>query len=388
MTSPLFKSSPQPAVQPTAQPDRPKPGPQARSTVYAIRPYVGGAAKAKSGKTIKLSSNEAAFGPSPQAIAAGKAAAASLHRYPDGNAAALRNALQARYHYPAEQIVCGAGSDEIISLLCQAYLEPGDETLYSAHGFLMYRLSTLAAGGTPVAVPEKDLRVQVDAILDALSPRTKLVFVANPNNPTGSYLTKSELLRLHEALPDSVLLCIDEAYGEYASYDTAAPDYSAAGFLVAQGARNLVVTGTFSKLYGLGGLRVGWGYAAPGIIDVLNRIRGPFNVSSIGQAAAVAALEDRDWQEKGLAHNARLLREVGEGFERLGLTAYPSLGNFILVDLDSESRRKAVNADLAAQGILVREVAAYGLPSCLRVTIGTEPEMAACLEGFKTALQR
>ena len=215
MTSPLFKSSPQPAVQPTAQPDKPKPGPQARSTVYAIRPYVGGAAKAKSGKTIKLSSNEAAFGPSPQAIAAGKAAAASLHRYPDGNAAALRNALQARYHYPAEQIVCGAGSDEIISLLCQAYLEPGDETLYSAHGFLMYRLSTLAAGGTPVAVPERDLRVQVDAILDALSPRTKLVFVANPNNPTGSYLTKSELLRLHEALPDSVLLCIDEAYGEY-----------------------------------------------------------------------------------------------------------------------------------------------------------------------------
>lgn len=359
---------------------RPRPG------ILEIKPYVGGKASADSvQRTIKLSANESAIGPSPKAVAAIQAALAEGHRYPDGGADLLRDAIGERFGLDPTMLVCGSGSDELISYLTMAFAGPGDEVLYSEHGFLMYKLSALAAGATPVAAPETDLRTSVDALLERVTTRTKLVFIANPNNPTGSYLTSDELERLHAGLPDDVVLVIDAAYAEYVQRE----DYGNGQDLVAR-AENVVMTRTFSKLFGLAALRLGWAYASPLIIDILQRVRGPFNVNALAQTAGIAALKDLDHQEQSVRHNDHWLPRLTQAISGLGLTVHPSIANFLLIEFDRTGTKTAVAASayLEQDGVVVRPMAAYGLPHCLRLSIGSEEENAvvlASLERFMTS---
>ena len=356
---------------------RPRPG------ILEIEPYVGGKAEvAGIARAIKLSANESPLGPSPKAIEAIRAVAPEAHRYPDGGADRLRRAIGARFDLDPARIVCGAGSDELIQLLMRAYAGPGDEALYSAHGFLMYRLSALGVGATPVAAPERALTADVDALLAHLSSRTRMVFLANPNNPTGSYLTAEELERLHAGLPEDVLLVIDAAYAEYVRRN----DY-AAGIELVDRAENVVMTRTFSKLFGLAALRVGWLYAQPSVVDVLHRIRGPFNVGTPAQVAAVAALEDVEHQERARAHNDQWLPWLRQALSDLGLEVHPSAANFVLISFEPEGERtaSAASAWLERRGVIARPMAAYGLPHCLRLSVGLEDEnrtAVAALEEF------
>lgn len=357
-----------PDAAPTGRPV-PRPG------ILEISPYVPGESKAEADRVIRLASNESPIGPSPRASAAFAALADDLHRYPDGGSQALRQALGRVHDLDPARIVCGDGSDELIANLARAYAGPGDEILYSRHGFLMYPLAGLACGATLVTAPEPEIRVDVDGLLARVTGRTRIVFIANPNNPTGSYLTREELRRLHAGLPSDVVLVIDAAYAECADD---VPDYDP-GTDLASRFDNVVMTRTFSKLYGLGGLRLGWAYGAPDIIDVLNRVRAPFNVSSAAQAAALAAVEDQAFLADVKAHNRQWRAWTTERLTALGLTVYPSVGNFVLVDfkdvagLDAET----VRLGLKDQGILVRQMGAYGLPTCLRISIGLGPEMEA-----------
>ncbi len=360
------------------------PAPIPNPEILRIRPYVPGKHGQETAdlKPLKLSANESALGPSPKALAALNAAAAAAHRYPDSDATALRSALAERYGFPADQIVCGAGSDEVIALTCQAYVQPGDEVVYPEHGFLMYALSTLAAGGVPRTAPERGLRTDVGALLSAVDDKTKIVFLANPNNPTGSYISAQELAELQAGLPDQVLLVVDGAYREYVEQ----PDFSTGLELVAAGKENVLVTGTLSKIYGLGGLRVGWAYGAPALIDVLNRVRGPFNVAAPAQAAAAAALQDRTFEERVRRLNNDQIAPLTQRLRGMGLTVYPSVANFVLIDFREEARRVQVDTTLQAQGIYLRQVAAYGLPTCLRMTLGTRAENARVLDALTETL--
>ena len=366
-------------------------GPTPTPSILEITPYVPGkhapagartSAGAPAPLPLKLSANESALGPSPKAIAALEAQAARAHRYPDGDATELRAALAERYQVPANQLVCGAGSDELIALTCQAYLAPGDEVLYPEHGFLMYKISALAAGGTVKTAPERGLRTDVAALLAAVSDKTKIVFLANPNNPTGSYITRRELADLHAGLPPHVLLVVDGAYREY----VAQPDYSSGIELVSAPAQNVLVTGTLSKIFGLGGLRVGWAYGPPPLIDILNRVRGPFNVNALALAAATAAVQDRAFEARVRQLNNDQIGPLTQGLQDLGLSVYPSVGNFLLIDFGEEARRLRIDAALQAQGIFIRQVAAYGLPTCLRMTIGTQGENARVLTALSELL--
>jgi histidinol-phosphate aminotransferase len=353
---------------------RPRPG------ILEIEPYVGGRSEIDgAARVIKLSANESALGPSPAAVAALQATAAGSHRYPDGGVEALREALGARFRLDPARIVCGAGSDELIQLLMRAYAGPGDEVVYSAHGFLMYKLAALGVGAVPVAAPERGLRADVDALLGCLCSRTRMVFIANPNNPTGSYLTAEELARLHAGLPDDVLLVIDAAYAEYAR----ANDYSA-GIELVERADNVVMTRTFSKLFGLAALRLGWLYGPAAVVDVLNRLRGPFNVGTPAQVAGIAALEDLGHQERSRAHNDRWLPWLARSLAGLGLTVHPSIANFVLIEFDPDGPRNAAAASawLERDGIIARPMAAYGLPHCLRLSIGLEAENHAVVDSL------
>jgi histidinol-phosphate aminotransferase len=354
---------------------RPRPG------ILEIEPYVGGKAEvAGIVRAVKLSANESPIGPSPRAIAALQAAAPEAHRYPDGAAERLRRAIGARFDLDPDRIVCGAGSDELIQLLMRAYAGPGDEVLYSAHGFLMYKLSALAVGATPFAAPERALTADVDALLARLSSRTRMVFLANPNNPTGSYLAADELARLHAGLPEDVLLVIDAAYAEYVRRN----DYTAGMDLVDR-ADNVVMTRTFSKLFGLAALRLGWLYAKPPVVDVLHRIRGPFNVGTPAQVAGVAALDDLEHQERARTHNDRWLPWLAQQLSGLGLAVHPSVANFVLVSFGNAGGRSAAAASawLEQRGIIARAMAAYGLPDCLRLSVGLEDENRAAVAALK-----
>ena len=354
-----------------------------RPGILDVAPYVGGASAAEGvDRVIRLASNENPLGASPKAIAAYQALADELHRYPDGGAFDLRQAIAAAEGLPAEQLVCGAGSDELISLLVRAYAGPGDEVLYSQHGFLMYSIAAKTAGCRPVAAPETDLRADVDALLDHVSDKTRVLFLANPNNPTGSYLTSQEITRLRQDLPDSVLLVVDAAYAEYVSDD----GYESGQGLV-QTADNVVMMRTFSKIHGLAGLRIGWAFCPPEVVDVLHRLRGPFNTSNAAQAAAAAAIADKEHVAYSRDHNASCRSRFREDCRKIGLTCHPSAGNFVLVQFSTEPGRDAASAAafLKKRGILVRGMAPYGLPHCLRVTIGLEADMqetAAALADF------
>ncbi|HIJ39337.1 MAG TPA: histidinol-phosphate transaminase [Rhodospirillaceae bacterium] len=354
--------------------------PAPRPGILDIAAYVGGVSKlAGVDKVVKLSSNEGALGPSPRALAALKAQAGQMHRYPDGHAVALRQALAARWSINAEAVVCGNGSDDVLQLLVHAYAGQGDEVLYSQHGFLIYPIAAKAVGATPVAAPERELVASVDQLLAAVTAKTRIVFIANPNNPTGTYLSAAEMRRLREGLPDGVLLVIDAAYAEFVNRS----DYNA-GIELVESRDDVVMTRTFSKIYAMGGLRLGWAYCPPAIADVLNRIRGPFNVSSAAQAAGVAAVLDDGFVELAQRHNEYWRDWLAEQLVGLGLTVVPSVANFLLVGFPREAGRRAADADvfLRGLGIIVRDVTAYGLPDYLRITIGQGAEMQAVADAL------
>jgi histidinol-phosphate aminotransferase len=344
---------------------KPQPG------ILDIAPYKGGEGAIMGVERVyKLSSNESPLGASPHAKAAFQKLAGELHRYPDGGVEALRKGIAKHFGLPAENIVCSNGSDEMISLLCAAYCGPGDEVLYSQHGFLMYPIAAMARGATPVKAPEKNYTTDVDALLAAVTPRTKIVFVANPNNPTGSYISATELRRLRNGLPAGVLLVVDAAYAEYVSRN----DYSNGTELVAE-RDDTVMLRTFSKIYGLGGLRLGWTYAPENIVAVINRVRGPFNVNAAAQATGLAALEDVAWLDKARSHNDTELPRVSAALKGLGLDVLPSVGNFVLIRFPGgAAQAQAADAALRKRGLILRAMGAYGLGEALRLTIGTAEE--------------
>lgn len=340
----------------------PKPG------VLDIKPYVGGRAHVPGVEhATKLSSNESALGPSEKALEAYSAAAKGLSAYPDGGANLLREALGRRFGLDPERIVCGNGSDELLSMVAHAYLRPGDEVMFTEHGFLVYRIAALANSATPVVVPEKHLRADVDAMLAQVSEKTRVVYLANPNNPTGTYLSHDEVRRLHAGLPKSALLVIDAAYSEYVRRN----DYEA-GIEMVSSFSNVVMTRTFSKIYGLAGLRVGWAYCPAAVADVLNRVRGPFNVSVPAQAAAVAALADRAHFDESFAHNEKWRAWLIENIRKLGLGVDDSVCNFVLIQFANAEQARKVDAFLAQRGLILRDVTNYGLAHCLRLTVGSE----------------
>ncbi|MCX5518646.1 histidinol-phosphate transaminase [Kaistia defluvii] len=375
----MSKSSKTPDAKPA---DRPVP----RPGVLDIAPYVPGRSKATGGsKVYKLSSNETPLGPSPAAVAAYQATAAKLEIYPDGSAGELRAAIADAYGINASRIICGNGSDDVLAMVSHVYLGPGDEAIYSRHGFNVYPILIQAAGATPVVAPEKDLTAYVDGILERVTDKTRIVFVANPNNPTGTYLPFSEIRRLHASLPPRVLLVLDAAYSEYVRRN----DYES-GIELAGSAPNVLMTRTFSKIYGLAGVRLGWGYGPAEVIDAMNRIRGPFNVSAPAMAAGIAALRDRAHIDAAVAHNEEWLPRVTEGIRSLGLEVTPSVGNFVLIHFPEEKGRRAVDADeyLVSHGIILRVMTSYHLPNALRMTIGSAEANEATIAALRDFVHR
>ena len=335
--------------------------------ILEIEPYKGGRAQAYGvAEPVKLSSNENPFGPSQKAVEAFQRAGMKLHRYPNSDHTALREAIGKAYDLEPDQIICGNGSDEIIHLLPQAYAGAKGEVIFTEHGFLMFRISTLAAGAKPVVVRETDRTTDVDAILNAVTKNTRMVFVANPNNPTGTMIGGNELRRLADALPASVLLVLDGAYAEFE------PGYDGGASLIKEGRKNVFMTRTFSKLYGLGGLRIGWGYGHPEVIETLMRIRGPFNLSEPQQAAAIAALADNDHVERTLNETQRLRAWLIKALGEFGVPCDTSHANFILARFKDEAEANACDEFLQKEGLIVRGVGSYGLSNCLRITIGDE----------------
>lgn len=344
--------------------------PTPKAGILEIETYVGGVAHvAGVEKVFKLSSNESATGASPLAIAAFKSVARDLDLYPDGSVKLLRDAIAETYGLDAARIVCGNGSGELLTMLSNAYLRPGDEVLFSAHAFLLYKIDTLANSAVPVPVPEKNLRADVDAMLAAVTPKTRLVYLANPNNPTGTYLRHDEVRRLHSGLRPDILLVIDAAYCEYVRRN----DYESGIEMVAN-FQNVVMTRTFSKIHGLAGLRVGWAYCPAKVADVLNRIRGPFNVNVPAQRAAAAALKDCAHVERAFAHNERWRDWLTDEIRKLGFRVDDSVGNFVLIHFPHDKGMTARDADafLCSQGVILRRLMNYGLPDCLRLTVGSE----------------
>jgi histidinol-phosphate aminotransferase len=342
--------------------------PQTRPGVLDIQAYVPGKSNAPgAAKAFKLSSNETPLGPSANAIAAYRAAGEHLQDYPDGSASALREAIGQAFGLDPARIVCGGGSDDLLNLLARAYLTDGDEAIYTTHGFLVYPIATLGTGAKPIAAPEKDFTADADAILACVTPKTKIVFLANPNNPTGTYIAFDEVKRLHKSLPANVLLVLDAAYAEYVQRN----DYESGIELVAT-TDNVVMTRTFSKIYGLASLRLGWMYGPAHVIDAVNRIRGPFNVNGPAIAAGIAAMRDTAHVELAREHNTRWLAWLTAEIGKLGLRVTPSVANFVLIHFADVKTAKEADAFLIKRGLILRQVGAYKLPHALRMTVGTE----------------
>ena len=351
-------------------------GPQPKEWIKAIQPYVPGKATTDSGtKAAKLSSNENPLGTSDKARAAFAAQAGQLERYPDGGAAALREALATKHDLDPARIIYGTGSDEVLHQAAGAFAGPGDEAIYVRYGFAVYEIAIRRVGATPVIAPDKDYATDVDAVLAALTERTRIVFIANPNNPTGTYTARDEIARLHAGLPENVLLVLDQAYAEYLDEDE-----DDGGMALAMSAPNVLVTRTFSKIYGLAAERIGWGYAAAPIIDAMHRIRLPFNVTIAGQNAAIGALGDEEFVAKSRAHNAQwrgwLTDEVGK-MGNAGLRAIESKANFLLVLFNGSVTAEMAYHGLMERGFIVRWLPNQGLANGLRITIGTEAETRA-----------
>jgi histidinol-phosphate aminotransferase len=360
--------------------------PQPRPGVLDIAPYVPGKSSAPGvARVFKMSANETPLGPSPKAIEAFRAAVDHLEDYPEGTARLLREAIGKHFGLDPARIVCGAGSDDLLNLLADAYLQDGDEAIYTRHGFLVYPIATLGSGATPVVAEEKDYTANADTLLGKVSDRTKMVFIANPNNPTGTYMPFDELKRLHRSLPADVLLVVDAAYSEYVRRN----DYEAGIELVAT-TDNVVMTRTFSKIYGLAALRVGWMYGPAHVVEAINRIRGPFNVNTPAMLAAVAALNDTAHMEAARAHNEKWLGWLTEEVGKLGLQVTPSVANFLLIHFPQTKGKTAAEADefLSSRGLILRRVAAYHLPDALRMTVGTEEANRLAVKGLAEFMGR
>ena len=360
-------------------------GPRAKSSIAAIHPYVAGKAKADGfAEPIKLSANENALGCSPAAREAFLAGASSLNRYADPRANALREAIAAKHGLDPARIVFGEGSDEIFSLACQAYLNPGERMVQPQFAFAAWAIAARAAGAEVISAPERDYHADVDALLAAIDARTRVVFVANPASPTGTRIPFSDIRRLHAGLREDILLVLDGAYAEYAEGEE---DFTG-DFALAETAANVLVTRTFSKIYGLAALRIGWGYADGPIADTLNRIRLPFNVPAPSQAAALTALQEQAFVTTSRAH-AQAGREVlAQRLRAQGLITLPAAANFVTCRTPADFTRTApaIESALAARGVLVRGLANYAMPDALRVTVGTEPEMAAFYDALSDIL--
>jgi len=337
---------------------------------------------ASAGQPIKLSSNESAFGPSPAALDAYHGIAPELHRYADATQRELRDGIALTYGTQAGRIVCGNGSDEIINLLIRGYLKTGDELLLSENHFVMFAVHGCTQGARIVLAPERDCNMDVDALLARVTPATRMVALANPNNPTGTYLAQSEIRRLHAALPGDVLLVLDGAYAEYVT----APDFDP-GFSMVDANENVVVTHTFSKIYGLAGLRIGWIYAPDHVVDVLERIRSPFNASAAAQAAATAAVRDQAFVRRAREHNARWLERLRRELTAIGIEVIPSVANFYLLRFNGKSGKNApaASAWLESRNIIPRLVMTGDTDNVLRITVGLDAEneaVIAALTGF------
>ncbi len=344
--------------------------PTAHQSILKIKPYKAGKSSISNSKQpiVKLSSNENPLGPSPKAKEAFINSANQLNRYPESSHEEVAQAIADIYNLPAQQIICGAGSDELISLIIQAYAGLGDEVLYPEYGFLMYKIYSLAHGATPATAAETNYRTDINKLAAAVTDKTKIVFIANPNNPTGSYITTEELRKLRQLLPANILLVIDNAYTEY----VVKSDYSTGQELLAD-YNNVVILRTFSKIYGLPALRIGWGYFPQDIADVILRIRSPFNVNAPAQKAAIAAVKDTEHTEFSREYNNKELKYTSQALSEY-FTVYPSIGNFIMVDFGSAERASSANEFLLQHGIIVRDISAYGLEQALRITIGTQDE--------------
>ncbi|MCO5064743.1 MAG: histidinol-phosphate transaminase [Rhizobiaceae bacterium] len=360
---------------------RPEPNPG----VMDIEAYVPGKSSAHPGvaKVFKLSSNENPLGASPKAIEAVRAAAERMEFYPDGRSTRLRQAIAETHGLNAANIICFNGSDEALALLARLYLQPGDEGIVTEHGFLQYRIYIQMTGATPVTAPETNERTDVDAILATVTERTRIVFIANPNNPTGTYLPFDEVRRLQAGLPKHAILVLDAAYAEFVRRN----DYEAGVELVGS-SENVVMTRTFSKVHGLGGARIGWIYAPSHIIEAMDRVRDPFNVTAMSIEAGVAAMQDREHVTRSVEHNTRWLAWLTEELTKLGLRVTPSVGNFLLMHFPSAERYCAERADeyLLARGFILRRVAAYGFPDALRMSVGTEEANRGVIAALKEFL--
>lgn len=355
-------------------------GPVAKAGISDIAAYVGGNADMEEPEDlINIASNENPLGSGDLANEAFRAAAEKLHLYPDGSARLLRQAIADRHAISVDQIVCGAGSDELLTLLARAFAGPGDEILYNAHGFLMYPIIAKSVGAKPVAAAETNLTANVDAMLALSGERTRLVYLANPNNPTGSYISDAELQRLRDGLPDTTLLVIDSAYAEYVTRNDYEP-----GTRLVEKYDNVVMCRTFSKIYGLAALRIGWAYCPVQIADILNRIRGPFNVSAPALAAATAAVEDIAHTDRSRLMNDDGLVSFSNSCTQLGLTPMPSVGNFMLVRFPGgDEMAAAAHRFLLSRSIRPRAMGGYGLADCMRFTIGTPQDMARVVVELK-----
>jgi len=358
--------------------------PQPRPGVLDISPYVPGKSSAPGvAKVFKLSSNETPLGPSANALAAYRTAGERLEDYPDGSASTLREAIGAAFGLDPDRIVCGAGSDDLLNLIARAFLKDGDEAIYTTHGFLVYPIAITGTGAKAIAASEKDFTANVDAILKAVTPKTKVVFLANPNNPTGTYVPFDEVKRLQKGLPAHVLLVLDAAYAEYVQRN----DYESGIELVAT-TDNVVMTRTFSKIYGLAALRLGWLYGPAHIVDAINRIRGPFNVNGPAIAAGIAAMQDTAHVDRARAHNTHWLAWLTDEIGKLGLAVTPSAANFVLIHFPEGKGRTARDADafLTKRGLILRQVGAYKLPNALRMTVGTEEANRLVVQALKEFL--
>ena len=359
---------------------------QPRDAVTDIPDYIPGEATAEgASQIIKLSSNESPLGASPLAMKALTDTTPLTHLYPDAHAEELRTALAQKHGIPFDQIACGCGSEELLHLVARAYVNPGDEVIVSQYGFIGHHIAAMAAGGTLIKTPETDHHVDLGAMLDAVTHKTKLIYVANPGNPTGTMLPSSAIKSFHSELPPSVLLVIDAAYAEFAD---GLDGYESGFSLVEAGAPNVFVTRTFSKMHGLAALRIGWGFGAKEIVSYINRVRPAFNANALAQAAAIAALHDDNFVRESRQLNDQGLIQLTQGLENLGLAVSPSVCNFVLVHFNADAGPTAsdIFAGLLKYGVIVRPVAGYGLPNSLRVTVGTESQNGVFLEAMKELL--